>query len=213
MALSLSNLPWYGQIGAFVAVCGAGVWGFHNFYANDVLAEIEAQRARVTTLRADIDRGVNTARQLPQFRAQVADLGRRLDELKQILPEQKDAQDILRRVHNLAVQSNLSIRSFTPKTSTKKQLHEEWPIEMQVEGTYHDLGFFFDRIARFPRIINIGDVQIRARESQTSAATITARYTAMTFVLTETPVAAPGGRAGGAGRAGAAGTPPAGAPQ
>ena len=206
MAISLSNLPWYGQIGAFVVVCGGAVWGFHNFYANDAMAGIEAQRGRLAVLRADIDRGVNAERQLPQFRAQIAELERRLEELKAILPDQKDAQDILRRVHNLAVQSNLAIRSFTPKMSIKKQLHEEWPIEMQVEGTYHDLGFFFDRIARFPRIINVGEVQIRARDQQASASTITVRYTATTFVLLDAPAPAPG-------RAGGPGAPPAGAPR
>ena len=200
MAISLSNLPWYGQIGAFVVVCGAGVWGFHNFYADEKLAELDAQRTRVTTLRNDIDRGVNTARRLPEFRSQVVELERKLDALKSVLPDQRDAQDLLRRVHTLATQSNLTIRSFTPKASVKRTLHEEWPIDMQLEGSYHDMGYFFERIARFPRIINVGDLQIRARDRQTSAATITARCTATTFVLVETPapVAPAGpGRAGG----------------
>ncbi|MDQ3068680.1 MAG: type 4a pilus biogenesis protein PilO [Acidobacteriota bacterium] len=212
MAISLSNLPWYGQIGAFVVVCGTAVWGFHNFYADEALAELEGHRTRVATLRADIDRGVNTARRLPEFRSQVVELERRLDELKSILPDQKDAQDLLRRVHTLALQSNLTIRGFNPKTSAKKALHEEWPIEMQIEGSYHDLGFFFDRIARFPRIINVGDLQIRAREAQGSGSTITARCTATTFVLLEPP---PPGAPGtpGAGRAGGPGVPPAGAPR
>lgn len=208
MAISLSNLPWYGQLGAFVVVCGTAVWGYHNFYANEAMSEIEGQRTRLATLRGDIDRGVNTARRLPEFRAQVADLERKLDELKAILPDQRDAQDILRRVDTLARQSNLKVASFTPKASTKKQLHEEWPIEMQVEGTYHDLGFFFDRIARFPRIINVGDVQIRARDQQVAGATIVAKYTATTFVLLDQPAAA--GRAGGPG---APAPPPAGAPR
>jgi type IV pilus assembly protein PilO len=190
MAISLSNLPWYGQIGAFVVVCGAGVWGFHNFYANEKLAELETQRTRVATLRNDIDRGINTARRLPEFRAQVVDLERRLESLKSVLPDQRDAQDLLRRVHTLATQSNLTIRSFTPKVSVKRTLHEEWPIEMQLEGSYHDMGYFFERIARFPRIINVGDLQIHARPTQTATATITARCTATTFVLLETP--APG---------------------
>ena len=208
MAISLSNLPWYGQIGAFVVVCGAGVWGFHNFYANERLAEIESQRTRVATLRNDIDRGVNTARRLPEFRGQVVDLERKLEALKSVLPDQRDAQDLLRRVHTLATQSNLTIRSFNPKVSVKRTLHEEWPIEMQLEGSYHDMGYFFERIARFPRIINVGDLQIRARTAQTASATITARCTATTFVLVETPapgaalpgVAPAAGRAGGAPR-------------
>ncbi|HEX6323824.1 MAG TPA: type 4a pilus biogenesis protein PilO [Vicinamibacterales bacterium] len=199
MAVSLNNLPWYGQVGAFVVVCGAAVWGFHNYYANGLEAGLEAKRTRLAALNADIDRGRTTAARLPEFRAEIAGLERKLEDLKSILPEQKDAQDILRRVHNLAVQSNLAIRSFAPRTSTKRQMHEEWPIEMQVEGTYHDLGFFFDRIARFPRIINVGEVQIRARDNQTPGSTIMARYTATTFVLVDAPTpAAPGPRPAGA---------------
>lgn len=206
MAISLSNLPWYGQIGAFVAVCGLGVWGFHNFYANEKQAEIEALQGRVATLRADIDRGVNTASRLPEFRAQVTELERKLEELKSVLPDQRDAQDLLRRVHTLATQSNLTIRSFSPRTSIKRALHEEWPIDMQLEGSYHDMGFFFDRIARFPRIINIGDLEIRAQANQTPGSTITARCTATTFVLVEQPAAAAPGQP-----ARTAGLPPPGA--
>jgi type IV pilus assembly protein PilO len=191
MALSLNNLPWYGQLGLFAAVSVAAIWGFHTYYASDVQAQLDQKRARLGVLRADIDRGVNTARQLPQFRAQVTDLERKLEDLKSILPDEKDAQDILRRVHNLAVQSNLAIRSFTPRPSTRKQMHDEWPIEMQIEGTYHDLGFFFDRIARFPRIINVGNLNIRARDQQAAGATITARYTATTFVLVDSPTPVP----------------------
>jgi type IV pilus assembly protein PilO len=208
MAISLSNLPWYGQIGAFVVVCGTAVWGFHNFYANEALAELESTRTRVATLRGDIDRGINTARRLPEFRAQVADLERKLDELKAILPDQKDAQEILRRLDTLAQQSNLRVVSFAPKTSTKKTLHEEWPIEMQVLGTYHDLGHYFDRIARFPRIINVGELHINGFD-RPGGPTIAARYTATTYVLLEQTAA---GRAGGPG-APAAGAPPAGAPR
>jgi type IV pilus assembly protein PilO len=198
MALSLNSLPWYAQIGVFVAVCGGAVWGFHNFYADAELARLEGERARLATMQAEITRGLNTAKRLPEFRAEIAQLERKLDELRPVLPNEKDAQQILRQVHTLAEQSNLAIRVFTPKNSTKKQLHEEWPIEMQVEGNYHDLGYFFDRVARFPRVINIGDVQIRAREQAASASTITARCTAMTFVLIDTPASpAAGARAGG----------------
>lgn len=206
MALSLNNLPWYGQVGLFVVVCGTAVWGFHNFYADAALAGLEQKRARAATLRAEIQRGQATAGRLTEFRNEIAGLERKLEELKAILPEQRDAQEILNRLNTLALQSNLKIDSFVPKASTKKQMHEEWPIEMQVEGTYHDLGFFFDRIGRFPRIINIGDLQIAALQTQVPGATISARYTATTFVLVEQPAATPG-------RAGGPGAPPAGAPR
>jgi len=79
MELSLSKLPWYGQIGAFVLVCVGAVFGFWKFYVQEMQADIEARQSRLTALRADIARGVATARRLPQFQADVTQLEQRLD--------------------------------------------------------------------------------------------------------------------------------------
>ena len=42
MELSLTKLPWYGQIGAFVVVCAGAVFGFWNFY---VVGSADGHRA------------------------------------------------------------------------------------------------------------------------------------------------------------------------
>ena len=71
MDLSLSKLPWWGQIGAFVLVCGGAVYGFWHFYVSEMQADITVRETRLTAMRADIARGVATARRLPEFEAQV----------------------------------------------------------------------------------------------------------------------------------------------
>jgi len=83
----------------------------------------------------------------------------------------------------MATQSNLSILTFAPHPTAKKQLHAEWPITLKLEGNYHDLGSFLERVSKFPRIINVGDIKISARNSQSDGSTITAECTATTFVL------------------------------
>lgn len=82
--------------------------------------------------------------------------------------------DLLRRVQAMATESNLTIRGFTPQPVTRKDLHAEWPIGIQVEGTYHDLGAFLERVSRFPRIINVGNIQVATRDDQAAGSTITA---------------------------------------
>ena len=63
MELSLSKLPWYGQIGAFVVVSALAVFGFWNFYVTEVQADIDAapdasdRAARATSTRASRRRG------------------------------------------------------------------------------------------------------------------------------------------------------------
>jgi type IV pilus assembly protein PilO len=189
--ISLSRLPWWGQITAFVILAGAAVFGFWYYYVADVSAELSTREARLQQLRTDITRGLNTAKRLSEFQTQVDELERRLEALKTVLPEQKDYADILRRVQTLAMQSNLTIRGFQPKPVETKQIHEEWPIVLELDGTYHNLGMFFDRISKFPRIINVNTLKIRSKDQPSPSSTISAECTALTFVLVDSTKAAP----------------------
>ena len=194
MELTLSKLPWYGQIGAFVVVSGLAVFGFWHFYVVDVQADIDIRQSRLSALRADIARGVATAPRLPEFQAQVSELETRLEGLKAVLPEEKDVAEILRRVQGLATQSNLAIQRFTPQTQKQQSLYAELPYKLQAEGTYHDLGRFFDRISKFHRIINVSEISIKVNRQTDPGATIVAECLATTFVLQESkaPPAKPG---------------------
>lgn len=201
MDLRLNKLPWYAQVGLFVAIAIGGIAAFYYLYAEPAALAQEAQQRRVDALRADINKGLATARKLPQFRSEVAELETRLESLKAVLPDQKDFGDLLRHLQTLAAQSNLTIRTFKPGAVVTKQLHAEWPIAMELDGTYHNVGIFFDRISKFARIINVGNVTIRAKDRPELNATVSVSCVATTFVLLEavkpagSPAALPGGAA------------------
>jgi type IV pilus assembly protein PilO len=192
MELSLSKLPWWGQIGAFVVVCLGATYGFWHFYVSEMSADVELRQTRLTTLRADIARGNATARRLPEFESQVGQLEARLNNLKAVLPEEKDVADVLRRIQGLATQSNLVIQRFTPQIPVQQTLYAEIPYRLQAEGTYHNLGLFFDRISKFPRIINVSEISIRSKTPAGPNATITAECVATTFVLQQALLGAAG---------------------
>src|SRR5262245_20519041 len=193
MDISLTKLPWYAQMGAFVVLAGAGCGAFFYYYEMPARADMKSREQQLTALRADIAKGVNTAKKLPEFRAQVGELEARLANLRAVLPEAKDAADLLRRLQTVAMQSSLEIRSFKPNPTVTKQLHAEWPISLELQGTYHNLALFFDRVGKFTRIINIAGVDIKGRDSKTdSNVTISATCTATTFVLLDKPAPAKG---------------------
>jgi type IV pilus assembly protein PilO len=201
MTLSLGRLPWYAQVGAFVVLAAAGVGAFWYGYAQPAEESLATRRTELQSLREEIDRGLAAARQLPEFRRQLAGEQAQLDRLRVVLPDERDVADLLRRVQAMATQSNLNILGFAPQAITTRELHAEWPIGLQLEGTYHNLGAFLERVSRFPRIINVTGITIRAKESNTpSAATITAECTATTFVLIDPKQAEPEPAGRGRGR-------------
>jgi type IV pilus assembly protein PilO len=188
MQLSLAKLPWYAQVGAFVALAIGGVVGFYMYYERPVQAGFASRKSQLVGLKADITKGNTTAKQLPAFEAEVNDLELRLDNLRAVLPEEKDAADLLRRMQTVATQSDLIIKSFRPAPVITKELHAEWPILLELEGSYHNLATFFDRVGKFTRIVNITGVDVKGKDrAGDTKASITATCVATTFVLLDAP--------------------------
>jgi len=190
MELTLTKLPWYAQVGAFVALALGACGAFYYYIEIPAKAEMVSRQTQLVTLKADITTGLTTAKKLPEFRAQVTELEGRLANLKAILPEEKDAADLLNRMQTVAAQSNMVIKGFKPSPTVTKQLHAEWPISLELEGTYHNLALFFDRVGKFTRIVNISGLDVRGKERSDAAMTITASCVATTFVLLDKPTPA-----------------------
>jgi type IV pilus assembly protein PilO len=195
MELTLTKLPWYAQVGAFIGLAITGCGIFYYYYEMPVKADMVARQTQLVSLRNDVNKGLSTAKKLPEFRSQVTDLEGRLANLKAILPEEKDAADLLNRMQTVAAQSNMAIKGFKPAPTVTKQLHAEWPITLELEGTYHNLALFFDRVGKFTRIVNISGLDVRGKDKPDAGATITATCVATTFVLLDKPAPAKPGAA------------------
>jgi type IV pilus assembly protein PilO len=185
MELTLTKLPWYAQVGAFVALAAVGCGMFYYYYEQPARSDMSARQTQLAALRTDISKGLTTAKKLPEFRQQVTDLESRLANLKAILPEEKDAADLLNRMQTVAAQSNMTIKGFKPSPTVTKTLHAEWPITLELDGTYHNLAIFFDRVGKFTRIVNISGLDVKGRDRPDANNTISATCIATTFVLLE----------------------------
>jgi len=195
MDISLTKLPWYAQVGAFVLLAVGGIGGYYYYYEWPTRADMESRETQLKSIRADLAKGYATAKRLPEFRAQVEELQGRLEGLKSVLPDEKDAGDLLRRLQTVATQSNLTIKSFKPAPTVTKTLHAEWPISLELDGNYHNLAIFFDRVSKFTRIVNISALNVRGKDKPSAASsTLSATCTATTFVLMDKP--APGKKPG-----------------
>jgi type IV pilus assembly protein PilO len=164
-SLSLNKLPWYGQLGMFFVLSLAGAGVFWNYYVRPAQESLAQRQAQLDTIRADIQRGLTTRARLPEFRRQVADLEAQLERLRPVLPSEKDVADLLRRIQGMATQSSLTIRGFAPQAVATRTMYAEWPIGLQIEGTYHNLGSFLERVSKFPRIINVTGMHIKGKDN------------------------------------------------
>ncbi|MEO8274648.1 MAG: type 4a pilus biogenesis protein PilO [Thermoanaerobaculia bacterium] len=183
----LEGKPWYfgAAAGAFVAAAlVAGAW---YGLVNPRNKEIEARVRQLDLLQIQINEGRAAKQKLPQFREEVRRLELELEKLLRILPARRNTPELLRRIRQLTEQGNFDLLRFTPGNFIDKDFYSEWPIAIRLNGSYHNLALFFDRVGRFSRIVNIEGLKISALNNNAKGHTINATFTAKTFIYREAP--------------------------
>jgi type IV pilus assembly protein PilO len=214
----LTKLPLMGQLA--VAVVLAVIIGVAFYYSQwQGMVEQEAQKTHdLEGLQNDIRNLEVTANKLQEFQREVALREAKLEMLKRILPADKETPELMKKVQDLATQSNLSVKKFNPGATVNREFpiegvpspkpgapppkpgqghaaaeyYQEWPINVDVTGTYHNLGTFFDRVGRLSRLVNVGGIKIKNQSTPRPSNTIQVSCVATTFVYVEAPAAAPG---------------------
>jgi type IV pilus assembly protein PilO len=188
-----TKLPLVGQLGIAVVLAAILLVAFYWFWYSDALQQEQAKQSQVTELEKQILALETTANKLGDFQREVQVLEAKLEGLKRSLPPEKEMPDLMRRLQYLAAQSSLAVLKFAPAAISQKEFYQEVPINIEMEGTYHNLGAFLDRIGRIPRIVNVGNLQIKAKPKPTINNTISVAAVAVTYVYKDAPPSS-GGR-------------------
>jgi type IV pilus assembly protein PilO len=147
-------------------------------------AEVKVRRARLAAVNAEVAKATLVAQRLPAVQKEIKLLEAALLQTTAILSDEKDVQVVLAGLYGLASESNLGMSSFIPKPIAEREQYTEWPIEVGLEGGYHDLARFFDRVASDPRLISVSNLQFRINSQQTRRGLVQATCMATTFVFT-----------------------------
>ena len=164
-------------IGLFLAV------GVHYAWIRKINEDIVKKQSELKGLQEEIAKGRAAERKLSQFREEVKRLELELSKLLQILPSSRNTEELIKRIETLTRQGDFTLKRFTPGEPVNKEFYAEYPIDISLDGTYHNLALFFDRMSRFSRIINVEDLKIANLES-TTGKSISAQFVAKTFIYT-----------------------------
>jgi type IV pilus assembly protein PilO len=184
--LKLEEKKWWvaGLIGLGIGIALAVA--LHYFWLRGVNEEIARKTTELKGLQDEIQKGRAAERKLSQFREEVKRLELELAKLLQILPSARNTEDLIKRIEALTRQGDFTLKKFTPGEPVAKDFYSEYPIDISLDGTYHNLALLFDRMSRFSRIINVEDMKVGSILGTADAAgkSITANFVAKTFIYT-----------------------------
>ncbi len=195
--LKFDEKPWWvaaiwGVVLA-VVLSVAAEYGYPNFQQKR--KDIESAKAQLTSLTAEIEKGRAAERKLSQFREEVKKLELELQKLLQVLPPERDTEDLIKKVEALIHQGDFSLLTFRTNEPIPRDFYKEYPFNVSLNGTYHNLALFFSRMSNFSRIVNVEDLRVHGIDAP--GKTIGATFVAKTFIYIGDQPAGPKKGAGG----------------
>ena len=164
----------------------AGAFGLAVIAAGAYFLLLSPLEGRVSALRAQsasIDRELAQSRamvaDLVRFRREAAELEGQLAALKDRLPGEREMPTFYRTLSDAGIQAGLAISLFQPRVASIRDYYSEIPISVTAEGTYHQLGEFFERLAKLPRVVNVNDLKLSGLRAGRSP--MRAELTLMTY--------------------------------
>lgn len=180
--LDLENRPWYFALILGVVIAGVLIWAFENYLFSDIQKDIKGRTNDLQVLQGKVREGKAAEARLPQFREEAERLETELNRLLRILPTAKQTDELIKKIKSLTERGNFRLVTFQPQGFVKKDFYSEWPINVQLEASYHELALFFDRLSRFSRIINVETLTAGALSKKGSPYTISTGFTMKTFI-------------------------------
>ena len=202
MIEKIKNLKWYFQLLMLVVIGGLMYSGVWYFMTSTTRAETEEINKQVSTLAAKNHAAEIAVEHINEFRALYASKVQEYEELKVLLPEQREITNVLQGLQDTARDSRLVVMRFSPRDDTQQESMTAKPVEIEVDSNFTNLRAFFDSMAKLPRIVSISDFKLNQLDKQSAQKTLHAQFLLTAYYATPEnlqakPAAKPGAPAGG----------------
>jgi type IV pilus assembly protein PilO len=164
-------------VGTVVILVGLFIWFIYLPKTKD----IARLKTNITNLENQIALAKVKAKNLKKLEEEYAGIQQELSLALKLLPTSSEIPTLLENITKLGNESHLDFILFSPKKEVSKQFYVEIPVSIEVNGGYHDVAVFFDKVGKLDRIVNVMDVSMKpaAKDNtdlHTSCTAVTYRF-------------------------------------
>lgn len=138
------------------------VYGYFNYVYRPRKEKIRQTTHTLGVERERLEQGKRVAKNFRTLEASCAQLQVNWEAALELLPTEKEMDDLLRRVTLAGQSSGVTFLLFRPLEPVEHPYYWENPIRVRTLSTYHRLGEFLSKVAALPRIVNISELRMTA---------------------------------------------------
>lgn len=153
---------WPKEIKTVVAIFCVVVVGAICYYAiiSSKLPQLDRAKNKESELRTTFESKNRIAVNLQAYEQQLVRMQSDFSSMLKTLPTSNETPGLLDDITYVGTDAGLSFKLLNWQQENPKEFYTELPIQLEVEGTYHEFGLFTSNIANLPRIVTLHDFDI-----------------------------------------------------
>ena len=168
---------------AAVALAGivATMAGVYLFVYEEKMPLLEKAAVEERDLRVIFEEKQRKAANFNAYQDQLAEIERSFGTMLQQLPGKTEIPNLLVDISQTGLGAGLEEKLFQPKAELRKDFYAEKPIQIKLDGSYHEFGNFVSDIAALPRIVTLHNIEIRPIGKSSDYDNLVLNVTAKTY--------------------------------
>src|SRR5436309_5561896 len=189
---NLNSIPWYARLAVFVALALGVYAGFWYFVTKGTRKQTKDLQAQINVLQKANAEAQIASQRLNEFRTTYKNKQEELEELRALLPEQRELTKVLEGIQDRARATSISVRKFMPKDDLQQEFYSGKKIDVAVQSSFKGLRAFFDQMAHYQRIVSITNFEIKQLYKQSPEKTVEARFDLTAYYVSSDKAPKPG---------------------
>lgn len=114
-------------------------------------------------LKKDFENKAFQVANLEEYKAQMVEMEHNFESILKQLPRDTEVPGLIDDISLAALNNGLDLKVISPKKQVQTEFYNELPIEIEVEGDYHELGAYVSSVASLSRIVTLHDFSITTK--------------------------------------------------
>lgn len=159
-----SRMAWYYQMALLLALVALLIFATDTLLYSDTRAETVKLQEQVQGLKAKNAQGNIIRQNLAAAENTLKEKREEIDRLRDLLPDQVEISRVYDSIKDFMREQKLEVRRFAQLKESPEDFYTAQPVQVQITGSYDNLGQFFSRLGFFTRIVSVTDVDIKQAE-------------------------------------------------
>lgn len=145
---------------AGILLAAAVLFAGYKFHLEDIQVQLDQQHLEEQSLRDQFSSKAFQAANLEAYKQQMKEMEESFGALLRQLPSDTEVPGLLEDITRAGLASGLEFSEIKLLPEVQQQFYIELPIQIVVEGGYHDLATFVSGVSSLPRIVTLHDFEV-----------------------------------------------------